>query len=89
MKGFLNLKRSWQEGEEIILVSETGANVGEQVDLYSLLGNHFGNKVIAIGHCTSVCGNEEAAPMAPTATGQPFQNAWRNYYRVRIDNILT
>ena len=88
MKGFLNIKHSWSEGDEIILVSETGGKVGETVELFSLLGNHFGNKVIAKGKISSVCACEADAPMAPTATGQPFKNAWRYYYRVRIDQIL-
>jgi hypothetical protein len=88
MKGFLNIKRSWSEGDEIILVSETGGQVGEPVELFSLLGNHFGNKVIAKGVVSSVCASEEAAPIAPTTTGRPFKNAWRDYYRVKIKEIL-
>ena len=74
-------------GETTVTYTEKKVEIGEQVEFVSVCGEFVGNKPIAIGKVIGCCGDEPGAPITPTHGGQ-VANAWRNYYRILVTEIL-
>lgn len=74
-------------GDESIVCSEKKHKIGARVNIFSVLGGHFGTKPIASGKVVSACKDEPTAPVTPTKTGKPNASPWRWLYRVKVTKV--
>lgn len=83
----VGVAESISAGDTTVTYTEKKVEIGEQVEFVSVCGEFIGNKPIAIGEVIGCCGDEPGAPITPTHGGK-VANAWRNYYRILVTEIL-
>lgn len=76
-----------RKDDETVVYSEKKVKVGASVNIFSVLGGHFGNKPIAKGKVVSACKDEPNAPITPTKTGKPKASPWRWLYRIKVTKV--
>lgn len=87
-KLFFEGKQSIKVGQHTVTFSSEKMKVGQQVDLHSHMGDHFGTKPVARGEVIASCKDERGAPVTPTWAGHRRKNAWRWLYRILVTEII-
>lgn len=75
-------------GQQTVVYSEFDVRMGETVEFRSQMGEFLGTRPIAYGCVVGKCENEPNAPVTPTKTNYPKQNAWRCLYRIKVEEIV-